>query len=245
MFGDFHVHTAWSFDANSQDTRNTPADAYAFAMGGPMGIQPYDEDDQPTRSIRLDRPLDFTGVTDHSEFLGEMRMCTVEGSTGYWHPVCIAHRWAPQYSFGTFAAYGLAGKNRWGFCGNNSEDCFSAAADTWRDIQRAAEDAYDRSSECKFTSFVGYEWTASVGSGLNLHHNVIFRNDQVPDRALSWIESPSQVHLWDYLDQECVEAKPHCDAVVIPHNSNLSGGLMFETARLESDAVPGGTGCLR
>jgi len=238
MFGDFHVHTAWSFDANSQDTRNTPADAYAFAKGGRMGIQPYDDDNQPTRTIQLDRPLDFTGVTDHSEFMGEMRMCTVEGSTGYWHPVCIAHRWAPQYSFGTFAAYGLSGKKRWGFCGDNYVDCMAAAGDTWRDIQQAAEDAYDRSSDCSFTSFVGYEWTASVGSGLNLHHNVIFRNDQVPDRALSWIESPSQVHLWDYLDEECVDAKPYCDAVVIPHNSNLSGGLMFETARLESDVVP-------
>ena len=143
MFGDFHVHTAWSFDANSQDTRNTPADAYAFAKGGRMGIQPYDDDNQPTRTIQLDRPLDFTGVTDHSEFMGEMRMCTVEGSTGYWHPVCIAHRWAPQYSFGTFAAYGLSGKKRWGFCGDSYVDCMAAAGDTWRDIQQAAEDAYE------------------------------------------------------------------------------------------------------
>ena len=238
LFGDFHVHTAWSFDANSQDTRNTPTDAYAFAMGGRMGIQPYDEEDLPTRTIQLDRPLDFTAVTDHSEFLGEMRMCTVEGSTGYWHPVCIAHRWAPQYSFGTFAAYGLAGKKRWGFCGDDNADCMAAAGETWRDIQQAAEDAYDRSSDCNFTSFIGYEWTASVGSGLNLHHNVIFRNDQVPDRALGWIETPSQLLLWDYLERECVDAMPYCDAVVIPHNSNLSGGLMFETARLESEVVP-------
>ena len=35
-----------------------------------MGIQPYDENDQPTRTIQLDRPLDFTAVTDHSEFHG-------------------------------------------------------------------------------------------------------------------------------------------------------------------------------
>jgi Protein of unknown function (DUF3604) len=239
-FGDTHVHTAWSFDASSQDTRNTPIDAYNFAKGGRMGIQPYDDNDHPSRHIQLDRPLDFTAVTDHSEFLGEIRMCMNKGMPGYWHPVCLLHRHYPQLTFGTLAAYGLAGKQRWGFCGDNNEECFAAAADTWQDVQDAAEQAYDRSSDCSFTSFVGYEWTASVAAGQNLHHNVVFKNAIVPDRALSWIESPSQVTLWDYLDKECVEDRPGCDAAVIPHNSNLSGGLMFETARIGTDKVPPG-----
>ncbi|GHD28526.1 DUF3604 domain-containing protein [Halioglobus pacificus] len=237
-FGDFHVHTKWSFDANSQDTRNTPADAYAFAQGEPMGIQPYDDEGTAQRTIQLDRPLDFTGITDHAEFMGEMRICTTEGYEGYWHPVCIAHRHLPQLSFGTFGAYGMAGKRRWGFCGDDAQGCHAAAANTWRDVRDAAEAAYDRTEHCSFTSFIGYEWTASVGPGLNLHHNVIFRNDQVPERALGWIDTPSQTHLWDYLDTECVADKPGCDAVVIPHNSNLSGGLMFETARLETETIP-------
>lgn len=239
-FGDTHVHTAWSFDASTQDTRNKPGDAYKFAKGSKMGIQPYDENDQPMREVQLDRPLDFTAVTDHSEFMGEIRMCMTPGSKGYWHPVCIAHRHFPQLSFGTFAAYGMLAKKRWGFCGDNYEECFAASANTWQDIQQAAEDAYDRSSECSFTSFVGYEWTATVGTGQNLHHNVIFRNEIVPDRALSWIETPSQVALWDYLEQECVADKPGCDAVAIPHNSNLSGGIMFESARVESEIIPEG-----
>lgn len=237
-FGDTHVHTAWSFDANSQDTRNKPIDAYNFAKGNPMQIQPYNDEGVGQRTIQIDRPLDFTAVTDHSEFMGEMRMCNTRGSKGYWHPVCIQHRWVPQWSFATFAAYSLAGKNRWGLCGDDNEDCFAAAADTWADVQQATEQAYDRSAGCKFTSFNGYEWTASVGSGNNLHHNVVFRNEHVPERALSWVETPSQVDLWDYLDKECVADKPGCDAVVIPHNSNLSGGLMFETARLETESVP-------
>ncbi len=236
-FGDFHVHTAWSFDANSQDTRNKPIDAYNFAKGQPMGIQPY-KDDQPLRTIQLDRPLDFTAVTDHAEFLGEMRMCNTPGQKGYWHPVCMQHRWLPQWSFGTFAAYTMISKKRWGFCGDNFEDCYAAARDTWKDIQADAEAAYDRSSACRFTSFNAYEWTASVGRGQNLHHNVVFRNDQVPDQPIGWVQTGSQVQLWDYLDQKCVADKPGCDAVVIPHNSNLSGGLMFETARLTTDIVP-------
>ena len=230
-FGDMHVHTAWSFDASSQDTRNKPEDAYRFAKGGAMGIQPYDDAGEATRTIQLDRPLDFTAVTDHSEFMGEMRMCMQPGEKGYWHPICMQHRWLPQFSFGTFAAYGMSAKRRWGFCGDDNEDCMAAASNTWKDSQAATEQAYDRSSECSFTSFNAYEWTASVGSGQNLHHNVVFKNEHVPDRALSWIETPSQTHLWDYLEEECVKDKPGCDAVVIPHNSNLSGGLMFERGK--------------
>jgi len=240
FFGDTHVHTRWSFDASSQDTRNGPPQAYAFARGARMGIQPYDDQGQAMRQVQIDRPLDFVAVTDHSEFLGEMRICNTPGANGYWHPVCIAHRWLPSLSFATFGAYGMQAKRRWGFCGEDGANCRAAASDTWQDIQRAAEEAYDRSADCAFTSFVGYEWTASVGAGQNLHHNVVFRNAQVPDRAVSWLDTPSQVQLWDYLDQECVADKPGCDAVVIPHNSNLSGGLMFETARISDETVPPG-----
>ncbi len=111
-FGDTHIHTALSFDARSQDTRNKPRDAYAFAKGGKMGIKPYDENDNPMRFIQLDRPLDFTAVTDHAEFMGEIRMCNTPGLPGYWHPVCITHRYIPLSSFGTFGAYGLAAKKR-------------------------------------------------------------------------------------------------------------------------------------
>jgi hypothetical protein len=48
------------------------------------------------------------------------------------------------------------------------------------------------------------------------------------------------VQLWDYLEKECVADKPGCDAVAIPHNSNLSGGLMFESARVSDGEVPQG-----
>ncbi|MCZ6829454.1 MAG: DUF3604 domain-containing protein [Gammaproteobacteria bacterium] len=239
-FGDTHVHTTFSFDANSQDTRNNPGDAYNFARGGRMGIQPYDENGEPLRHIKLDRPLDFAAVTDHAEFLGEIRLCTTPGSDGYWHPVCFAHRHFPSLTFATLAAYGLTAKNRWSMCGDKLENCSETVRSVWKEVQDYSEQAYDRSSDCSFTSFVGYEWTGTVGAGKNLHHNVIFRNEKVPDYPLSWIESPSSVNLWDYLERECVENTPGCDAVFIPHNSNLSGGLMFQSARVSEDAIPAG-----
>ncbi len=237
-FGDLHVHTAWSFDASGQDTRSTPTDAYLFARGETIAIQPYDEQGNGLRQITIDRPLDFAAVTDHAEFLGEMKLCREEGSAGYRHPVCWIHRNMPQFTQLAFGGVGLSMKRRWGFCGENDTICLGEAASSWVGIQEAAEAAYDRSSDCSFTSFVGYEWTATVGRGSNLHHNVIFRNDRVPDYPLSWIESPSQVQLWDYLEFQCVQGMPGCDGIAIPHNSNLSSGLQFETARLESAQIP-------
>ena len=38
--GDLHVHTALSLDAATQDTRARPADAYRFARGARLGVQP-------------------------------------------------------------------------------------------------------------------------------------------------------------------------------------------------------------
>jgi hypothetical protein len=232
FFGDLHVHTAYSFDASTQDTRDTPRDAYRFARGEPMGIQPYDERGEPLRTVRLERPIDFAAVTDHSELLGDVRLCTTPGSPGYDSVVCWIHRNHPNLAFRLIALRTLILKSHWGLCGENGPDCVAATGRVWRDIRDAAEGAYDRSADCRFTSFVGYEWTATVDDGKNLHRNVIFRNARVPERPVSWVETSSAVDLWDHLQRECREAIPGCDALTIPHNSNLSAGLMFETATL-------------
>src|SRR5438045_8276204 len=73
-FGDLHVHTALSLDANTQGTRAMPADAYRFARGEPLGVQPFDADGRPTRTLRLTRPLDFAAVTDHAELFGALTL---------------------------------------------------------------------------------------------------------------------------------------------------------------------------
>ena len=96
FFGDTHVHTSYSFDARTQDTRNSPREAYRFAKGGAMGIQPYDEAGNSTRTIQLDRPLDWTSLSDHAELLGTVRICTTPGMDGYYHPACIAMRNFPN-----------------------------------------------------------------------------------------------------------------------------------------------------
>jgi hypothetical protein len=238
FFGDTHIHTALSFDANSQDTRNRPRDAYRFAKGERMGIQPYDDEGLASRWIRLDRPLDFVALTDHAEFLGEMSICTTPGTWSYWHPICFAHRNIPRAGVIAFGFRGLVDKQRWGFCGDDGEYCRAKASESWAEVVAAAEEANDTSAECAFTSFVAYEWTASVGLGQNLHRNVIFSDGAVPTLPASWIETPSALDLWDRLEAECVEGIEGCDALTIPHNSNLSGGLMFQSASAETEAQP-------
>ncbi len=234
FFGDTHVHTVYSFDANGQDTRNTPRDAYRFARGERVGLQPYSADGKPTRTAQLRRPLDFTVLSDHAELLGEIRMCSTPGTPAYESDLCWVYQNFRPQTFGFFAVRNMILRSRFGFCGPGGSLCDEQARLVWKDIQAAAEETYDRTSECAFTSFVGYEWTASVGTGENLHRNVVFRNDKVPPLPPSWVDTPSAYDLWQRLQAECVEGVAGCDVLTIPHNSNISGpGLMFASAKIE------------
>ena len=237
FFGDTHIHTVYSFDANAQDTRNTPRDAYRFAKGERVGIQPYTADGKAVRTAQLRRPLDFTVLTDHAELLGEIRMCSTPGTPAYGSDLCFTYQMFRPMTFQFFAVRNMMMRKRFEFCGENGELCFDEARVVWKDIQAAAEEAYDRTAECAFTSFVGYEWTAGVGLGENLHRNVVFRNAKVPDLPPSWVETPSAYALWQTLQAECIDGIPGCDVFSIPHNSNISGpGLMFASAKLEKSA---------
>src|SRR5215472_8032299 len=86
FFGDLHVHTRVSADAYIFGTKVGPRDAYAFARGGTIAVSDLNE--QPTRSATLERPLDFTAVTDHSEWFGEVRVCTTPSSPIYDDDIC-------------------------------------------------------------------------------------------------------------------------------------------------------------
>ena len=231
FFGDLHVHTAFSQDASTQGTRATPRDAYRFARGEPLGIQPFAADGTPLRTVRLERPLDFAAVTDHAEQIGEVRLCRTPGSPGYDAWACRLYRRFPRVAFFVMNARYSAGGTRFGFCGEGGAGCLAAARTVWQETRDAAEGAYDRSTACRFTSFVAYEWTAGADNGKNLHRNVIFRDEPVPELPISVMETGiDAARLWDALSRDCVEGLPGCAVLTIPHNSNLDGGLMFQSA---------------
>ncbi|HXK23570.1 MAG TPA: DUF3604 domain-containing protein [Myxococcota bacterium] len=233
-FGDLHVHTRWSLDASTQGTRTSPADAYRFAQGEALGLHPFDADGRALRKVRLARPLDFAAVTDHSELFGEVAMCRDEHAAGYGDLVCQVYRGWPRLAFFLMNARGTP---RFSLCGENGAACLAAARGPWQEMRDAAEAAQDHSDACRFTTFVGYEWTKTVQSASNLHRNVIFRNEHVPEVPASALEALTPEALWDALDRDCRHGIPDCDAVVIPHNSNLSSGWMFAAEAL-SDGRP-------
>ncbi|HSP97253.1 MAG TPA: DUF3604 domain-containing protein, partial [Candidatus Dormibacteraeota bacterium] len=234
FFGDLHVHTRYSADASIFGTKAEPRDAYDFARGGTIMFS--DADEQPTRPVHLDRPLDFAAVTDHSEFFGEVDVCTRPDSPVYDIRMCKILRQyePPDKQFGTIVQWLFpAGIDNpppsLPFCTMPGVDCDAAAVSVWQEMQAAAEAAYDRSSACRFTSFIGYEHTPSRG-GRHLHRNVIFRNHHVPPQAYSQLETASggvPQGLWSAIEDHCLDAGIGCEAVIIPHNSNLSDGLQF------------------
>ena len=129
-------------------------------------------------------------------------------------------------------------QSRWGFCGENAEICLAAAGVVWQEHRDAAEEAYDRSAGCSFTSFVAYEWTAAPKQGAHLHRNVVFRNERVPEIPISVMEtSEMAIHLWRRLDIECRDGKPGCEAITIPHNSNWGRGTTFSSASIPDSEI--------
>jgi hypothetical protein len=125
---------------------------------------------------------------------------------------------------------------RYSFCGDGGKHCLDAARAPWLTIQRAAEKHYDRSPACAFTTFVGYEWTG-MPAGQNIHRNVIFASEIAQDSPTTYIETPTAEGLWSALEGECLTGKPGCDVIAIPHNSNVSNGLMWTTTREDSQPI--------
>ena len=226
-WGDLHVHTQLSFDAYAVDVRTTPEMAYRYARGEAVDFYGANG----PRHLQLSRPLDFAAVTDHSEFLGEVDECITPGSVGFNSLPCRTYRDGGSVGYAAIA-YRLAFTNPRRdvtVCGAGGADCVDRTRSIWQRIQRAANEAYDRSASCRFTSFVAYEYSPSP-SGNNLHRNVIFRNERVPPLPISYFEAPTAESLWTGLRDGCTNACTGCEMLVIPHNSNISAGHMFPIA---------------
>jgi hypothetical protein len=104
----------------------------------------------------------------------------------------------------------------------------------WNEMVAAAEKYNDPG---KFTAFIGYEWTSLV-KGNNLHRVVIFRDDG--DKAGSRLpytlaDSPDPEDLWTNLQE--YEEETGGSVLAIPHNGNLSNGLMFDVETLSGGEI--------
>ena len=227
-FGDLHAHTRLSFDAYAYEVRTTPAQAYAFAKGGEVGLPPFDPEGNATRRVRLSRPLDFVALTDHQEYLAEIHLCTAPGTEAYDSSLCQSYREGGDMIVFVFGVQftdpsPVRFKN---ICRAPGVDCRQTGKDIWSSVVQAAEDAYDRSAECSFTSFIGYEYSGTPRIANN-HRNVIFRNARVPALPPSYFEQTTEQGFWSELKASCLDLESGCDFISIPHNMNWSNGNMF------------------
>ncbi|MCZ6516803.1 MAG: DUF3604 domain-containing protein [Gammaproteobacteria bacterium] len=226
-WGDTHLHTSYSPDAYL--LRNHTADpetAYRYAKGVPV-IHPFHR-----ARIQIDTPLDFLVVSDHAEFMGVIPML-LQGDP------LVANTETGQRYRAMFAEDRVA-------------DVFAEligmintlepAADlnspeinrtVWNRIMEAA-DANNEPGE--FTAFMGWEWSSTPG-GANLHRVIIMRDGKEQGEQFipySSFDSARPEDLWNWLDVTSEATGAHF--LAIPHNSNISKGLMFPLE--DSDGNP-------
>lgn len=222
LFGDQHLHTAFSFDAGAFGARLSPRDAYRFARGE----QVMASSGQPAK---LGRPLDWLVVADHSDNMGFFpdllagKPELLADPTGRkWYEMIQAGKGGEAALEIIIAfSHNAFPKDLMYFPGTRTYK------NAWKETIDAAE-AYNEPG--RFTAFIGYEWTSNTG-GNNLHRNVIFRDNgdkavQVePFTVYPPFGSDNPVNLWKWMD--AYEKKTGGSVLAIAHNGNLSNGQMF------------------
>lgn len=227
-FGDLHVHTSLSNDGFSFGARTRPDDAYRYGFGkGSVKLAINKGDQINLRDVSIDRPLDFMAVTDHAEFLGEQTICMDPEDPASSSDFCKV------FEDGQGRSPGLLAKIFSPFpardnevCGKDGARCAKAALIPWHETIEAAEKWNDLTPDCERSAFIAFEYS-SVRLGSNLHRNVIFKGTVVPKRPISYLDATREWRLWEILEKECLDSGTGCDALAIPHNSNISNGRMF------------------
>ena len=222
LWGDTHFHTSNSGDAFMGGNRLSPEQGYRFARGETVTSSSGVE-------VALRRPLDFLVVTDHAEGLGIMQQ-VFEGNPAFMTDNTLK-RWSAMMKAGGAEAAEAAnevvvaqGKGTLPPPLTDPKVAGPVFKSVWQASLETAERFNDPGT---FTALLGYEWT-SVPGGNNLHRNVIFRDGiERVGKILpfsSW-QSEDPEDLWVFLDG--YEKKTGGRALAIPHNGNLSNGLMF------------------
>jgi len=223
FFGDTHFHTNLSFDAGLVGTRLDVDAGFRFARGEKV----ISNTGQP---VQLIRPLDFLVITDHAEFIGLAPMIQTSD------PILLADPWGrwvherfnagPEgrmEAFSNIIEYGTVKMK-------NPFSSDEAARGIWAGFVKKAE-TYNQPGH--FTAMTGFEWSSSP-KGNNLHRCVIFADDADKTSQtipFSLFDGGDPEDLWKYLAG--YEEKTGGRVLAIPHNGNLSNGLMFARVTLK------------
>lgn len=247
LWGDTHLHTSYSFDAFLNNNLTADPDvAYRFAKGEPV-IHPYHR-----ARVQLQTPLDFLVVSDHAEYLGGLRDIyhnglnpedegIFDGIANWYRTRTIrnaidAREGAPL--FRSVLPTSADPREAAATFGEEASDQLPADPNVlrraWAEIAATADAHYQPG---EFTTFIGWEWS-SIPGGANLHRVVV--SDANAEQAAGFMpyastDSPFPDDLWRWLD--ATSRASGADFVAIPHNSNISKGMMFATETLRGAAV--------
>jgi len=222
FFGDTHCHTAYSADAGMVGNLLGPDDAYRFAKGETVisstGVK-----------ARLARPLDFLVVADHAENLGLAPLLSAKDET------LLATEFGQKLRAALDAGDPAGAWKIWSESKSTGKDPLAGHPDiyraAWSSITQAAE---NHNNPGHFTTLIGFEWTSNPERN-NLHRNVIFRGGKKNADTIipfSNFDSFDPEDLWRWMEQ--FEKNTGDRLLAIPHNGNLSNGLMFDDFTLTS-----------
>lgn len=225
-WGDTHLHTDNSIDAFGFGVRLGPEEALRFARGEEVTAT-------TGAKARLARPLDFLVIADHSDGLGATRRLYdaprwyvnwVIGDETVTRWYDMTHEGPEQSQRAVAELIAAAANDTLPESFSDPESAREGAEDIWN-TQLTLLDRYNEPGQ--FTALAGFEWTLMPG-GNNLHRVVMFRDGS--DRTRQVMPFPGRdttvEQLWEYMAS--YEEKTGGRALAIPHNSNLSNGMMFE-----------------
>ena len=248
-WGDTHLHTNRSFDAfTNRNFSVGPDEAYRFARGLPV------EHPGHKARVQLETPLDFLVVSDHAEFLGNIRQLYNVGlptdGLGFIQKLKL---WYAEYVIRDAISTGNGREFFYNQLPDPYETPQEAVSDweenigdsvfpklpavedqAWSDIADAAE-ANNRPGE--FSAILGWEYSLIPG-GANLHRVVMTDLDGESAKVFQPFGSDDSMYpedLWAWLED--TSEKTGGNFIAIPHNSNISKGAMFDTITMRNEPV--------
>ncbi len=229
FWGDTHLHSSYSPDAYLMQNRSADPDtAYRYAKGYPV-IHPYHR-----ARIQIETPLDFLVLTDHGEFMGVLPKL-LQGD-----PMVANTKTGKRYRrmaaqgkeievFGELIA--MVNKVVPPNPDLNNEEINRTV---WGEIMAVAD---SHNEPGKFTALMGWEWS-STPQGANLHRVVVMKGGKENGETFipyTSLDSDRPEDLWAWLQE--TSQKAGTDFLAIPHNSNISKGLMFSLADSDGKAI--------
>ena len=213
LFGDTHLHTSWSTDAGMLGTTLGPDAAYRISRGeeivSNLGWK-----------VKLIRPLDFVVVSDHAENLGLADFIRRSD------PILLSNKTGKKWHDMVNDGKGYDAFIEW--ARSDMEDLIKEPRMMQAVWAKVVENADKYNDPGNFTAFHGFEWT-SMPNGNNMHRVVIFRDAADKTSKIlpfSMYDSVDPEDLWNYLEK--YEELTGGKVLAIPHNGNLSNGLMFD-----------------